>query len=326
MRRLRKQKTEQERNDNVTEAAKALKEGELELINQYTRQELNEDEVYAFSIVLCDNEIDRDSERFSVQSLQKLSELFVGVTGLYDHEVKSENQSARIFSCKVENTGGETSDGLPYVRLTARAYTPKNDFTMPFIKAVESGMKKEVSVSCSVRHRVCSICSEDIGVCGHIKGRSYDGRNCFATLEEPTDAYEWSFVAVPAQKQAGVIKNYTGGTEMDIEKRLFEGCPQTFTADEMNILAEKYRQLNEKAADGEAYRRKLERMINKTAAVALPGSKKDILDLMIRNMNASQLEELYSAFAEKAGGTWGKPQLSAVGGAADLSNREYTSI
>ena len=301
MRRLRKQKTEQERNDNVTEAAKALKEGELELINQYTRQELNEDEVYAFSIVLCDNEIDRDSERFSVQSLQKLSELFVGVTGLYDHEVKSENQSARIFSCKVENTGGETSDGLPYVRLTARAYTPKNDFTMPFIKAVESGMKKEVSVSCSVRHRVCSICSEDIGVCGHIKGRSYDGRNCFATLEEPTDAYEWSFVAVPAQKSAGVIKSYRKkGDEMDIEKRIFEGTAQSFTADEMNVLAERIRILTEKAADGDAYRQRLTQDISRAAAIALPELPEATLGFITKNMNAKRLEELHKALAAKA--------------------------
>ena len=101
---------------------------------------------------------------------------------------------------------------------------------------------------------------------------------------------------------------------MDVEKRLFEGCSQTFTADEMNLLAEKYRQLSEKAADGEAYRRRLECNINKTAAVILPGIKR-----------AAQLEELYSAFAEKAGEPWGRPQLSAGGGAA-LSNREYKSI
>ena len=48
-----------------------------------------------------------------------------GVT--YDSHVET-------VEVKVENTGGETSDGLPYVRLTARAYTPKNDFTMPFIR------------------------------------------------------------------------------------------------------------------------------------------------------------------------------------------------
>ena len=49
---------------------------ELEQINKYTRRELKEDEVYVFPVVLCDNEIDRDGERFSDSALEKLAELF----------------------------------------------------------------------------------------------------------------------------------------------------------------------------------------------------------------------------------------------------------
>lgn len=42
---------------------------DLECINQYTRRPFTEQEVYTFSVVLCDNEIDRDFERFSVEAL-----------------------------------------------------------------------------------------------------------------------------------------------------------------------------------------------------------------------------------------------------------------
>ena len=49
---------------------------------------------------------------------------------------------------------------------------------------------------------VCSICGSDYGSCGHRKGESYDGQVCCAILQEPMDAYEFSFVAVPAQKKA----------------------------------------------------------------------------------------------------------------------------
>ena len=38
---------------------------ELKLINAYTRRELSADEVYAFTVVLCDNDVDRDNERFT---------------------------------------------------------------------------------------------------------------------------------------------------------------------------------------------------------------------------------------------------------------------
>lgn len=45
---------------------------DIALINTYTRSDLTEDEVYTFSVVLCDNEVDRDYERFTVESLLNL--------------------------------------------------------------------------------------------------------------------------------------------------------------------------------------------------------------------------------------------------------------
>ena len=37
---------------------------DLALINRYTRRPFSEEEIYTFSVVLCDNEVDRDFERF----------------------------------------------------------------------------------------------------------------------------------------------------------------------------------------------------------------------------------------------------------------------
>ena len=42
---------------------------------------------------------------------------------------------------------------------------------------------------------------------GHEKGQEYDGKLCYADLNNPKDAYEFSFVAVPAQRGAGVTKS-----------------------------------------------------------------------------------------------------------------------
>ena len=39
---------------------------ELGKINRYCRRELAPGEVYTFSVILCDNEIDRDGERFTI--------------------------------------------------------------------------------------------------------------------------------------------------------------------------------------------------------------------------------------------------------------------
>ena len=46
------------------------------------------------------------------------------------------------------------------------------------------------------------------GSCRHVKGETYGTKLCFTQLEEPQDAYEWSFVAVPAQREAGVLKRF----------------------------------------------------------------------------------------------------------------------
>ena len=60
-------------------------EQELELINGYTRRKFTAEELYVFSVVLCDNEIDRDFERFTDEALGKMAELFIGKTGIFDH-------------------------------------------------------------------------------------------------------------------------------------------------------------------------------------------------------------------------------------------------
>ena len=237
-----------------------IRDGEIELINKFTRHPLSKDDVYTFSVVLCDNEIDRDFERFSDNALDTLAELFSGVTGITDHNPKSSNQTARIFSCKSEFVPDKfTSDNKPYKRLFARAYVPKSDNSADFILSLESGIKKEVSVGCSVKKHICSICGKDIFSCSHSKGKYYSNKLCFAVLDEPTDAYEWSFVAVPAQKAAGVIKNFTpkGDNLLNIEKRLFTGEEQTFSADEVKELADMFRSLKQKAADGDMYRKSL---------------------------------------------------------------------
>ena len=46
------------------------------------------------------------------------------------------------------------------------------------------------------------------GGCDHEKGGEYGGKLCYHILDEPLDAYEWSFVAVPAQVNAGVTKRF----------------------------------------------------------------------------------------------------------------------
>ena len=47
-----------------------LTQEELEKINQYAIRPLEAEEVYTFKLAVCNDQVDRDFERFSVESLQ----------------------------------------------------------------------------------------------------------------------------------------------------------------------------------------------------------------------------------------------------------------
>ena len=192
----------------------------LRQLNQFTKREHTLDEVYLFDIVLCDNEIDRDGDCFSEHALKQLGERFVGVTGIFDHDPRSGNQAARIFRTElVTDPERKTETGKPYTCLKANAYTVRTKGNEDLIREIDGGIKKEVSVSCAVGRQICSVCGANRlrNPCSHIKGRSYGGVRCFTLLDDVNDVYEWSFVAVPAQKGAGVTKT-CGRTSADPEK------------------------------------------------------------------------------------------------------------
>ena len=74
---------------------------DLELINQLAKTPLTAEKVYRFSVRLCDNEVDRDWERFDEEALSVLGDLFVGKSGIFDHQWSAEGQTARIYRTEV---------------------------------------------------------------------------------------------------------------------------------------------------------------------------------------------------------------------------------
>lgn len=184
----------------------------LAKINKFTRREFTEDEIYTFSVILCDNEIDRDCERFSDNALEQICSLFIGKTGISDHDPSASNQTARIFDTKlITDEARTTKYGSPYKYVKAYAYMVRTTDNRDLIAEIDGGIKKEVSISCSAAKRICSICGCDKSVqnCGHKSNKLYGKNLCHTVLDDIKDAYEWSFVAVPAQVNAGVTKHYS---------------------------------------------------------------------------------------------------------------------
>lgn len=198
--------------ENITKGAVVLKSAptavDMGLINAQSIRELKAEEVFLFQIAACDNQVDRDFECFSDAALEALSKLFVGRTVLSDHRWSSSGQMARVYAAAVEKESGVS-------RLILSCYMLRNDAAAPTIDAIEAGILREVSVGVAVKTATCSICGTDKahGYCEHRPGKAYGGTLCTVELGDPADAYEVSFVAVPAQREAGVVKSYGGDKE-----------------------------------------------------------------------------------------------------------------
>ncbi len=90
------------------------------LINKHTLKELTKDDVFTFSVILCDNDIDRDFERFDESALKSLETLFVGKTGILNHSMKSEDQSCRTYKTQlVYDNSRKVANGDSYIGLKA---------------------------------------------------------------------------------------------------------------------------------------------------------------------------------------------------------------
>lgn len=239
---------------------------DLEAIGAFTRRAFAPEELYVFSVVLCNNDVDRDHEKFTRRALEELGALFVGKTGIFDHSMKSGDQAARIY---------------------ATAVVP-------------------------------------------VPGRSYDGKVAFTVLSDATDAYEWSFVAVPAQREAGVVKHYDSSkgdktvTENDVRKTLQNSKGAvTLTCDQARALARQLDTLEQEAQLGKSYKQELASQVVRLCAGVLPQMELGVFEGVARVMTAKELQAFKAAFeAADRRANIPSPQL-ASGGEKKSNNQAF---
>ena len=251
-------------------------EEDLSLINRLAKSTLEAGQVYAFTVRLCDNEVDRDFERFDNEALERLGELLVGKSGIFDHQWSARGQTARIYRTEVVREPAVTTGaGDEYRWLKGWAYLLRTEKNGDLIAEIEGGIKKEVSVGCSVGRSVCSVCGAESGGCDHVRGQYYDGKLCFMELRDVADAYEWSFVAVPAQRRAGILKRF--GQERDGE-----------------------RALRKEAELGRKYLRELRREVVRLAMLADDGLDGKVFGKAAERLEEPELLELKRAYEKRA--------------------------
>lgn len=279
---------------------------DMKLINRYTRSVLKQEQVYIFPVTLCDNEVDRDFEKFSVEALGTLAKLFLGRTGIFDHSMKASGQSARIFRTWVETDNERlTTQKEPYTALKAKAYMVRTAENKALIDEIDAGIKKEVSVGCSVKKTVCSVCGKDMKTreCEHSKGKMYSGKLCYGILSQPTDAYEWSFVAVPSQREAGVTKSFIKKEEEHtdtLELVKSASGEVLLTKSQAQELSRYIHTLEQYEHEAKAYRNSLVSGIEKLCMLVLPQVNSKLFTKGFDCLSVEKLETLRSGLQKQA--------------------------
>lgn len=195
-------------------------DADLKKINKYTLSPVSADDVFIFKASIADNEQDdRNHMPFNLKSLQDLKKLYPGKTMLKDHRRMADNQIARIYDTElVQDANKQTELGELHTELIAKIYMIKTDSNKDLIAEIMGGIKKEVSTSTVPSKMICNICGTDNmkDYCRHWPGIEYtveDGsakgskKRCKMLLSGAKEAYELSFVAVPAQPRAGTHKS-----------------------------------------------------------------------------------------------------------------------
>lgn len=302
---------------------------DMELIQQYARRELSPEEIYTFNLVLCNNDVDRDFEKFSVEALEQMAKLFLGKTGIFDHSMKSSNQKARVFYTNVERVEGrKTLDGEDYYCLKARAYMLNSKENQELIDEIDTGIKKEVSVSCSVGEARCSICGTNKRKehCSHVAGKTYGDKMCFSILNDATDAYEFSFVAVPAQREAGVTKSFCKKEDFilqDVVKQMGSGEEITLSKSQSKELFSYIEGLKEEAQLGEEYKKQLSKEVVDLFKKAFPKMEQGLFASVVSVMTTKELLGFREGMKKGNGTSQVKPQLA---GAAETKQNNNSAF
>lgn len=197
-----------------------ITDADLRKINKYTLSPVSAEDVFIFKATIADNEQDdRNYMPFNLKALQDMKKLYLGKTMLKDHSRRADNQIARIFDTELVQDGNKQTElGELHTELVAKIYMIKTDSNKDLISEIIGGIKKEVSTSTVPEKMVCNICGVDNmkDYCRHYPGREYDvtdetgkssKRRCKMLLYGAKEAYELSFVAVPAQPRAGTHKS-----------------------------------------------------------------------------------------------------------------------
>ena len=161
-------------------------------VNRYALRALAPEEYAAFTLDLCNNQIDRHFSRFPEEELERINELVPGRPLMERHDLRGTLPRGRFFRSALHREG-------EVVSVRPEVYVLRTAENEDFILNIEGGVYRETSIGFSFRMPECSVCGKDLRTCDHVPGRTYGDEACHFIMRGVLEVAEGSVVSSGSQ-------------------------------------------------------------------------------------------------------------------------------
>jgi len=174
----------------------------LRLINEVVKplKDLTADDVYVRGMVVCNDQVDKYSTRFTREALDEIAAMLPGVPMMRNHGTyqTSDMPVSRVFKAWVADSGSGGGE------VRALFYALKGDAEAEsLIHRIDGGVQGEVSISWAMDSFKCSLDGAELSKCQHWPGEVYAEGVCVGVMSAIREVYEVSHVWLGGQNDTG---------------------------------------------------------------------------------------------------------------------------
>lgn len=172
----------------------------IDAIQQFAQKEVSADDVHVRGMLLCNSQRDYYYSRFTRDALAEIVEMVPGAPVMTGHDYRL-RPDARFFDAKVSRIEDPSLPKRDQYWAECLYYVPKDTTGDEYVRRVDLGVYREVSIGFRLASAPCSVCSKQIWACEHIPGEVYAKSGiCEWGMEGITSVLEGSQVFRGGQK------------------------------------------------------------------------------------------------------------------------------
>jgi hypothetical protein len=177
-----------------------LKAKHLDAIQQFAQRDVGPDDVFVRGMYLTNTQRDFYYSRFTRDALEEQTEMIPGAPVMQGHDYRG-LPDARFFASRVVRIEDPSLPKRDQYWTENLYYGVKDDEGDRYVRRVDLGVYREVSIGFRLVSTPCSICKNPIWSCAHIPGDVYEkGGLCEWGMEGITSVLEGSQVFRGGQK------------------------------------------------------------------------------------------------------------------------------